>query len=363
MPAGLAFTSDDRPGIRRERRGKGFSYRDAQGRLVRDAEEIARIRKLAIPPAYEDVWICSRPNGHLQATGRDARGRKQYRYHPQWRVERDSGKYNRLREFADALPAIRRRIAADLKAPPLSRQRVLATMVRLLDTTFIRVGNDEYARENGSFGLTTLRTRHARIEQGALKLSFRGKSGVLQEVEVRDPSVIQVVRSCLHLPGQELFQYKDEKGAVHTIDSGDINAYLCQMAGCRFTAKDFRTWHGTVLAWQALRKACDDAQKEGAPRFTMKEWLAGVAQNLGNTPAVCRKAYIHTEVLQAAIQLTTRGADLTHLHTRMAAPISAKRGLALAERALLAYLAGAPAQSRKAGPKRVRSPQALHSGA
>ncbi len=363
MPAGLAFTSDARPGIRRERRGKGFSYRDAQGRLVRDAGEIARIRKLAIPPAYVDVWICPRPDGHLQATGRDARGRKQYRYHPQWREERDCGKYNRMRDFAAALPAIRRRVAADLKAPPLSRQRVLATMVRLLDTTFIRVGNDEYARENGSFGLTTLRNRHARLVQDALVLSFRGKSGVLQEVQVRDPQVIEVVRSCLHLPGQELFQYRDGNGELRTVGSGDINSYLQDMAGGRFTAKDFRTWHGTVMAWQALRKACAAAQAgdgaavgAGAPRFTMKEWLATVARRLGNTPAVCRKAYIHTDVLHAAVLLTSRGADLEGLHRRMAAPISARRGLCVAERALLAFLASAPSPQRKAGRRPHRVP-------
>jgi len=349
VPAGLVFTNDARPGIRRERRGKGFSYRDAQGRLLRDKQEIMRIRKLAIPPAYVDVWICPQPDGHLQATGRDARGRKQYRYHPQWREERDCGKYNRMRDFAAALPAIRRRVAADLKAPPLSRQRVLAPMVRLLDTTFIGVGNDEYARENGSFGLTTLRNRHARLLKDGLVLSFRGKSGVLHEVEVRDTKVIEVVRSCLHLPGQELFQYRDGNGTVRTVGSSDINNYLQDVAGGHFTAKDFRTWHGTVIAWQALRKACAAARAGEAPRFTMKEWLTTVACKLGNTPAVCRKAYIHTDVLHAAVLLSSRGADLEGLHRRMAAPILMRRGLCVAERALLAFLASASTPQSKAG--------------
>ena len=356
VPAGLVFTNDARPGIRRERRGKGFSYRDAQGCLVRDKQEITRIRKLAIPPAYVDVWICPQPDGHLQATGRDARGRKQYRYHPQWREERDCGKYNRMRDFAAALPAIRRRVAADLKAPPLSRQRELATMVRLLDTTFIRVGNDEYARENGSFGLTTLRNRHARLLQNGLVLSFRGKSGVLHEVEVRDAKVIEVVRSCLHLPGQELFQYRDGNGTVRTVGSSDINNYLQDIAGGHFTAKDFRTWHGTVIAWQALRKACAAPQAGEASRFTMKEWLTTVACKLGNTPAVCRKAYIHTEVLHAAVLLSSRGADLEGLHRRMAVPILMRRGLCVAERALLAFLASASSPQGKAGRRPHRVP-------
>ena len=353
MPAGLAYTSDAKPGIRRVRSGQGFAYRDARGHLLRDQEEIARIRKLAIPPAYQDVWICPRPNGHLQATGRDARGRKQYRYHPQWRVERDSGKYSRLLDFAKALPALRRRIAADLKAPPLSRDRVLATMARLLDTTFIRVGNDEYARENGSFGLTTLRNHHAKISNGELTLSFRGKSGVLHEVKVADSRVVKVVRSCLHLPGQELFQYKDDKGGCRTVGSGDINDYLHECCGERFTAKDFRTWHGTVLAWKSLAKVAVAMESDPAAKFTMKDWLACVSTRLGNTPAVCRKAYIHTQVLEAAILMSQRGADLSALQAQINAPVAARRGLSMAERALLGFL---PAQQgTQRGTKRRRT--------
>lgn len=339
MPAGLAYTSDNKPGIRRIRSGKGFAYRDARGRLLRDTDEISRIRKLAIPPAYQDVWICPRPNGHLQATGRDARGRKQYRYHPKWRVERDSGKYNRLLDFARALPALRRRIAADLKAPPLSRERVLATMARLLDTTFIRVGNDEYARENGSFGLTTLRNRHVKIANGELTLSFRGKSGVLHEVKVSDARVVQVVRTCLHLPGQELFQYKDDRGECRTVGSGDINDYLHECCGERFTAKDFRTWHGTVIAWQSLARTAVAMENDPAAKFTMKDWLSSVSGRLGNTPAVCRKAYIHTRVLNAAILMSQRGCDLSALQAQVNAPVGARRGLSVAERALLGFLA------------------------
>ncbi|MBC7434545.1 MAG: DNA topoisomerase IB [Bdellovibrionales bacterium] len=364
MPAGLAYTSDNKPGFRRVRSGKGFAYRDARGKLLRDAEEIARIRKLAIPPAYQDVWICPRPNGHLQATGRDARGRKQYRYHPQWRVERDSGKYNRLLDFAKALPVLRRRIAADLKAPALSFERVLATMVRLLDTTFIRVGNDEYARENGSFGLTTLRNRHVKLASGELTLSFRGKSGVLQEMKVQDARVVQVVRSCLHLPGQELFQYKDDKGECRTVGSSDINDYLHECCGERFTAKDFRTWHGTVLAWRSLAKAAVTMETDPAVKFTMKNWLASVAERLGNTPAVCRKAYIHTQVLEAAILMAQRGADLSALKAQVNAAVATRRGLTVAERALLGFLAAQQAKKLRADSagRRARHPSPLPKG-
>ena len=364
MPAGLAYTSDNKPGYRRVRSGKGFAYRDARGKLLRNAGEIARIRKLAIPPAYQDVWICPRPNGHLQATGRDARGRKQYRYHPQWRVERDSGKYNRLLDFAKALPVLRRRIAADLKAPALSFERVLATMVRLLDTTFIRVGNDEYARENGSFGLTTLRNRHVKLASGELTLSFRGKSGVLHEVKVQDARVVQVVRSCLHLPGQELFQYKDDKVECRTVGSSDINDYLHECCGERFTAKDFRTWHGTVLAWRSLAKAAVTMETDPAVKFTMKNWLASVAERLGNTPAVCRKAYIHTQVLEAAILMAQRGADLSALKAQVNAAVATRRGLTVAERALLGFLAAKQVKKLPADSvgRRARHPSPLPKG-
>ncbi|MBG9389674.1 DNA topoisomerase IB [Caenimonas aquaedulcis] len=298
VPAGLFFSSDSEPGISRVRKGDSFAYRDAKGRWLRDEAEIARIRKLAIPPAYTDVWICPSPHGHLQATGRDARGRKQYRYHPRWREERDSGKFDRLLAFAQVLPRIRRQVKRDLEDNSHSRDLVLATIVRLLDTTYIRVGNDQYAKENGSFGLTTLRNRHARIEGDRVKLSFRGKSGVRHEVQVRDPRVARVVRRCLHLPGQELFQYKDDAGEVRSVSSGDVNDYLHAVCGERFTAKDFRTWHGSVLALDTVRTLCLKAEP-----FTIKQVLAEVSASLGNTPAVCRKAYIHPGVLDLALEL------------------------------------------------------------
>ncbi|MDB5946789.1 MAG: topA, partial [Ramlibacter sp.] len=246
VPAGLVYSTDAEPGITRVLRGKSFAYKDSEGRWIRDEAEIARIRKLAIPPAYTSVWICPSPNGHLQATGRDARGRKQYRYHETWRAERDSGKFDRLLHFAQVLPALRRKVQQQLKEKEHSRELVLATIVRLLDTTLIRVGNDQYAKENGSFGLTTLRNRHVKIEGDHVKLSFKGKSGVRHDVEVRDPRVLRVVRRCLHLPGQELFQYRDADGELHAIGSSDVNDFLHKLCGERFTAKDFRTWHGTV---------------------------------------------------------------------------------------------------------------------
>ena len=328
VPAGLFYSSDREPGIARVRRGKGFAYRDARGNWIRDAGQVARIRKLAIPPAYRSVWICPSPDGHLQATGLDARGRKQYRYHQRWREERDSGKFERMTVFAGVLPRIRRQIKAHLHDKEHSRTLVLATIAHLLDTTLVRVGNDQYARENASFGLTTLRNRHARIEGGVLKLAFRGKSGVLHEVEVQDPRVLKVVRQCLHLPGQELFQYRDDNGTVRSVSSGDVNDYLHALCGERFTAKDFRTWHGSVLALDTLRRHC----AAGKP-FTQKQLLAEVASNLGNTPAVCRKAYIHPDVLALAADLVARPEGIADLPQP-----KARRGLGAAEQRLVAFL-------------------------
>jgi DNA topoisomerase I len=301
IPAGLVYSSDSEPGLTRVKRGKGFAYLDSNRRAIRDPAQLERIRKLAIPPAYQSVWICPSPDGHLQATGIDARGRKQYRYHPRWREERDTGKFDRLIEFASVLPRLRRQVAKDLQGNEHSRERVVATIVWLLDTTLARVGNDQYAKENGSFGLTTLRNRHARFEGGNLKLSFRGKSGVRQEMEVQDPRVLKVVRKCLHLPGQELFQYLDDSGVARSVSSGDVNDYLQAVCGERFTAKDFRTWHGSVLALETLR-----ALHLSGDRFAIKELLARVASALGNTPAVCRKAYIHPDVLELGMRLIAK---------------------------------------------------------
>lgn len=333
VPAGLFYSSDTDPGITRVRKGDGFAYRDSQGRWIRDEAQLARIRKLAIPPAYTSVWICASPDGHLQATGRDARGRKQYRYHETWRAERDSGKFDRLLQFAEALPGLRRKVQRLLQEQQHSRELVFATIVRLLDTTLIRIGNDQYARENGSYGLTTLRNRHVKIKGDHLKLSFRGKSGVRHEVEVRDPRVLRVVRRCLHLPGQELFQYRDSEGQLHAIGSGDVNDFLHELCGERFTAKDFRTWHGTVLALETIRRFCG-ARGEC---FTLKQLLAEVSQNLGNTPAVCRKAYIHPGVLDLGIKLAALKGEGRFDEHVPAAP-GAANGLGVAEKRLLAFL-------------------------
>ena len=331
-PHGLIWCSDDRPGIRRERVGKGFVYRDASGRLIRRAAELNRIRTLAIPPAYEDVWICPRVNGHLQATGRDARGRKQYRYHAAWRMARDAGKFERMLEFGAALPRIRSRVKAGLAAPigalP-AKEAVLAALVRLLDTTLIRVGNDEYARQNNSFGLTTLRRRHADVHGSHLRLRFRGKSGVERDVDVDDPRVARLVRRCQAIPGQHLFQYEDEQHTIHALGSADVNDYIREAAGAEFTAKDFRTWHGSAYAlelWAGQCVADVDCRRTG------NQLLADVAGRLGNTVAVCRKSYVHPRVLEA-LASSADPQVLAHLTTKR------RKGLSAAERRLLKFLA------------------------
>jgi DNA topoisomerase I len=295
--AGLRYATDARPGISRRRSGRGFSYRDAEGKVVRDGDVLARIKALAIPPAWTDVWICPWPNGHLQATGRDVRGRKQYRYHPRWHDRRGADKFERMVEFAEALPRIRERCEADLARPGLPREKVLAAVVRLLELTLIRVGNDEYARLNKSFGLTTLRDRHATIEGARVRFRFRGKSGQMHEVGLRDRRLARVIRRCQELPGQELFQYVDEEGEVRDVTSDDVNAYLREAAG-PFTAKDFRTWAGTVLAYRALR-ALQPADGEAGDRRAVVEAVRQTADRLGNTPAVARGSYVHPAVLEA----------------------------------------------------------------
>ena len=300
---GLVYVNPDMPGIQRLKHGERFRYRDAQGRWLRDVDEISRIRMLAIPPAYTQVWICPLPNGHLQATGIDARGRKQYRYHADWRSMKDESKFERLEAFALALPRIRARVARDLQLPRGSktpgRSQVLAAVVRLLDTTLLRVGNEEYASTNGSYGLTTLRNRHAAVQGQALRLRFRGKSGVMHDARLDDPRVARVVRQCQQLPGQTLFQYADDDGAPRSVSSTDVNDYLAEAArGERFTAKDFRTWHGTVQALELTRLACEPGRAAAdGTRYTAKDILAAVAKQLGNTPAVCKKAYVHPAVL------------------------------------------------------------------
>jgi len=299
--AGLVYVSDSSRGIRRVRRGSGFDYVGCGGRPVVDDATLKRIRGLAIPPAYEDVWICSNPSGHLQATGRDARGRKQYRYHPQWRMVRDGAKFERMAAFGAALPRLRRRLRRDLAGTGVTRERVLAAIVSLLDTTRIRVGNDEYARTNGSFGLTTLRNRHVRfVRDGRLRFCFRGKGGLEHEVVVDDKRLARIVRHCHELPGQRLFQYLDDAGERHPVDSGQVNEYLRDAMGADFTAKDFRTWGATLLAVELLSKVPrPDPDTDQAAKACIVDVVKQVAMDLRNTPAVCRKSYINPVVFGA----------------------------------------------------------------
>jgi DNA topoisomerase-1 len=296
--AGLRYVSDDRPGIRRRRAGTGFRYIRPDGSAVHEEQTLKRIKALVIPPAWTDVWITTDPRGHLQATGRDAKGRKQYRYHPRWRAVRDETKYERMLAFGRALPTIRARVDHDLARPGLPREKVLASVVRLLEMTLIRVGNEEYARENHSYGLTTLRNRHLAVQGSQLRFSFRGKSGKHHDVSLRDRRLARVMRRLQELPGQELFQYLDEDGTRASIDSDDVNAYLREIAGQDFSAKDFRTWAGTVLCAVALRELGAVSDETQAKRNVVQV-VKQVAQQLGNTPAVCRSCYIHPTVIEA----------------------------------------------------------------
>ena len=297
--AGLRYVNDAGPGIRRVAKpGGGFRYVDPDGRAIRKAEEIQRIAHLAIPPAWTDVWICPQANGHIQATGRDARKRKQYRYHERWREARDATKYERTVAFGDALPRLRAQVSADLRRTTLSRERVLATIVRLLDTTYIRVGNEEYARENRSFGLTTMRERHVEVEGATVRFQFRGKSGKQHSVDVSDRRVARVITRLQELPGQDLFQWVDDDGELHGVESDDVNAYIREASGDDFTAKDFRTWAGTVLAAWALQELGEYASATQAKKHVVAA-VESVAKQLGNTPTVCRRCYVHPEVINA----------------------------------------------------------------
>lgn len=344
---GLVYVSDAMPGIRRVRRGKHFAYRLPNGDPLRDEHEIARIRRLAIPPAYTDVWICPLAHGHLQATGRDARGRKQYRYHPDWRLARDADKFARMLEFAAALPRIRRRVQRELAHPIAQhprREQVLAALVRLLDTTLVRIGNEEYARANGSYGLTTLKNRHAAVRGDTLRLRFRGKHGIVHDVSLDDPRVARIVRRCQAMPGQELFEYEDEAGNVRSVGSSDVNDYLRDAGGADFTAKDFRTWHATVHALQLIRQPPGEA---GGARASAKQVLAEVAARLGNTVAVCKKAYVHPKVLELTLagEQERQACELARTAARR------RLGLSAAEVDLMEFLAGTT---------RAASPQTRH---
>ena len=299
--AGLVYVSDEQVGFRRRRMGKHFIFFGVNGRRLRDEKTIARIRRLAIPPAYSDVWICRFENGHLQATGRDARGRKQYRYHAGWRMVRDAAKYEKLAEFADKLPGLRKQVNADLKLDGLPRRKVLAALVRLLQKSLIRVGNEEYSRANGSYGLTTMRNRHVRVRGNRLEFSFRGKSGKFHAIELDDERLARIVRRCQELPGQKLFCFRNENGDVEEIDSNDVNDYIREIAGPEFSAKYFRTWAGTLLAARAL-SAAEPAELKTDEKSRIANAIADVAQRLGNTPAVCRSAYVHPAVIEACAE-------------------------------------------------------------
>lgn len=296
--AGLRYVSDLSPGIRRKRTGKAFSYLAPDGRVVSNKVTIRRIRSLVIPPAWADVWICPDPSGHIQATGRDARGRKQYRYHARWREVRDAVKYDRMLAFAEALPKIRERTDRDLERAGMPREKVLAVIVRLLEETRIRIGNEEYRKENGSFGLTTLRDRHVDVVGSQIRFSFKGKSGKAQRVRLQDRRLAGIIMRLEELPGQELFTYLDDAGEAHAVESNDVNEYLRQISGDDFSAKDFRTWAGTILAARFFREAGVEAETKGAKKELVRA-IARVAGELGNTPAVCKKCYIHPAVIAA----------------------------------------------------------------
>ena len=332
--AGLAYVTDDRPGISRRRSGKGFAYRDAAGKAVRDKKTLERIRSLAIPPAWTDVWIAGTANAHMQATGRDARGRKQHRYHPKFREVRDSAKFDHLTEFASALPALRARIDRDMRKQGVPREKVLAAIVHLLDTTLIRVGNDEYAKQNGSYGLTTLKNQHAEVKGDQLRFVFKGKSGKSWRLTTRDRRVAKIVRATQELPGQRLFQYRDEGGEIAQVTSTDVNDYLREVTGADITAKDFRTWGGTVLAAAELSRLAKSDDKLTA-KANVKEAVQTVADSLGNTPTICRKCYVHPRLIE------------DYLDGKFKLPRSRKQGLSAHEARVLAYLAKKPRSPAK----------------
>ena len=319
---GLRYSSDAEPGLSREGEAKSFAYRNAKGALVRDEKELERIRKLGIPPAWTDVWICADERGHLQATGRDAKGRKQYRYHTAWRETREADKFEHLAEFAQALPAIRRRVREDLALPGLPRPKVLAAIVRLLESTCIRIGNERYAEQNDSFGLTTMRNRHVKVNGARVQFNFRGKSGKFHNIAVDDPRLARIIEHCRDLPCQELFQYLDDAGNVQSVGSQDVNEYLRRAAGREVSTKNFRTWAGSLYVASKLAR-----EENPASARRISEAVREAAQRLGNTPAICRKSYVHPRVLDP---VTWQGAR------RRAA--SRPRGLRVEEAALLRIL-------------------------
>ncbi|HEX2939671.1 MAG TPA: DNA topoisomerase IB [Rhodopila sp.] len=333
--ARLRYVTDQSKGIRREPTADGFDYFGPDGHRITDEEELARIRKLAIPPAYQDVWICPYANGHLQATGRDARGRKQYRYHPRWREVRDEAKYSRMLVFGKVLPKIRAQVEADLARRGLPREKVLAAIVRLLESTLIRVGNEEYVKQNKSFGLTTMRTRHVKVEGGRIRFDFRGKSGTEHHIDLRNRKLAGVVRRCQDLPGQELFQYLDEANQPHTIDSDDVNDYLQAISGEPITAKDFRTWAATNLAALALQQF-EAFDTEAKAKKNVVQAVESVSKMLGNTPAICRKCYIHPAIFDGYLDGRLLDALKQRTEEKLADPGA---GLKAEEAAVIGFLA------------------------
>ena len=348
--ARLRYVNDSMPGIRRKRAGRGFRYTGPDGTIIRDLETLNRIKSLAIPPAWKDVWICDDPRGHIQATGRDARGRKQYRYHPDWRQVRDETKYARMVAFGASLPLIRECTARDLKKPGLPREKVLATVVQLLDLTLIRVGNEEYARTNETYGLTTLHQNQVEVNGPKVHFEFRGKGGIHHVIEVRNPRLARIVKRCEELPGYELFQYVDENGERRSVESADVNDYLEQITGQHFTAKDFRTWGGTVIAARNL-KQLGTFDTEQQAKKNIVEAVRRTAQELGNTPAICRKSYIHPHILDAYLkgQLTEDQRDTAGDETEPGAPAR----LRPEERALLDVLSRAEGHAAASSGKRL----------
>lgn len=331
--ARLHYISDRARGFTRSRRGRAFIYLDTEGKRIEDDAVLGRIRSLAIPPAYTDVWICRDPAGHLQAVGRDARGRKQYRYHSRWRSVRDEAKFEKVLRFGRALPRIRRRVARDLDRPGMPREKVIAAVVSLLACTLVRVGNEEYARANGSFGLTTLRNRHVRISRGRVAFDFRAKHGIKNHIDIEDRRLARIVKRCQELPGQELFEYFDADGTVHAISSGDVNDYLRNISGEEITAKDFRTWAATQFAAASLRQI---GNATGPTKADVVAAVASVAKLLGNTPAVCRKCYIHPAIIDGYLE--GRLLDALARHRRRVRLKPTVAGLTVEEQAVVAFL-------------------------
>jgi DNA topoisomerase I len=353
--AGLLYVSDEEPGIRRKKVGKGFAYIRTGGAKVEDSETLARIKSLAIPPAYTDVWICPKANGHIQATGRDTKGRKQYRYHAAFREVRESTKFEHMMEFAQALPAIRKTIDDHMALRGLPREKVLATVVHLLENTLIRVGNSDYAKQNKSYGLTTLRDPHVKVDGSELRFQFKGKSGKSWRLSVKDRRIARIVKACQDLPGQDLFQYLDEEGRPQSVTSADVNAYLKEITGRDITAKDFRTWAGTVLAALSLSEF-EEFDSEAKAKKNIRAAIEKVSSRLGNTPTICRKCYVHPEVfscyLEGALLLRIQDEVETELRENLA-------GLKPEEAAVLsllqARLSRAIEEKNRTPPKRSRA--------